>query len=373
MDWRRILSTARIVLNCHYLLLTHNAKLSFAQDFLNAKLIGHSFELEGRVDIVDTRNTFIEIELEGFYLRFTLEIIMQSLVDFRNNFAAKKVRKYFPYLDKIIATLKVSAGLMQLQHYLVDIKQYLNKISVALNNDPLILPISFGGHAITLIKFQDWLIRCDRGEFGKNNGSVIYYDIQHQPRLTKSLCRDLLYKRQYPEFINNGLVDYLGLKPQHILPVPIQKTGNCSWANVEAIIPALMFPLLLNNQNNSNQQSCEHEALEFYHEWREWNKTRSLELCVQSIKEADKSRQISKVALLAAILFQSCDHENSVDRQRAKKILAVLSQSDYLPVLQCYAKTFAREKDYALWKNFCSYLEDFGIDSSELPKEKITS
>ena len=56
-------------------LVTSGAKIDFAQDFLNAKLIGHGFELEGRVDIVDTHNTFIEIELEGFYLRFTLEIV----------------------------------------------------------------------------------------------------------------------------------------------------------------------------------------------------------------------------------------------------------------------------------------------------------
>ena len=49
------------------LLKQHGSKLHFAQDFLNAKLMGHSFELEGRIDIVDTNNTFIEVELEGFY------------------------------------------------------------------------------------------------------------------------------------------------------------------------------------------------------------------------------------------------------------------------------------------------------------------
>ncbi|MBU0743936.1 MAG: ankyrin repeat domain-containing protein, partial [Gammaproteobacteria bacterium] len=47
------------------LLVASGAKLDFAQDFLNAKLIGHGFELEGRADIVDTRNVFIEVELEG--------------------------------------------------------------------------------------------------------------------------------------------------------------------------------------------------------------------------------------------------------------------------------------------------------------------
>ncbi len=44
------------------LLINNGAKLSFAQDFLDAKLIGHGFELEGRIDIVNTNGTFIETD-----------------------------------------------------------------------------------------------------------------------------------------------------------------------------------------------------------------------------------------------------------------------------------------------------------------------
>ena len=347
-------------------LVASGAKLDFAQDFLNAKLIGHSFELEGRVDIVDTKNTFIEVELEGFYLRFTLEIIASSLIDFKKSFGAKKMRKYFTYLDKIINALQTAIELIRLQHYLTDIKQFLDKINSLLDNELIIIPISFGGHAITLIKFKDWFIRCDRGEFGRDHGTVIYYDMQYPTRLTKSFYRELIYKRQYPEYINAGLINYLGLQPKKTLGLPIQKTGNCSWANVEAVIPAITAMLLLEERGNNNQKNCEDEALFFYHEWREWNKTRSLDFCIQSINESGLARKISKAALLASILFQACDYDNQKDRQKSNKILAVLSQPDYIQMLKCYAKTFSKEKDNILWKNFYNYLEDVGIDMEKL-------
>lgn len=306
------------------LLISAGAQLDFAQDFLNAKLIGHGFELEGRVDIVNPKNIFIEVELEGFYLSFTLEIIANALIEFKNNFSAKKMRKYFAKLEVIIYALQTAIELIRLQHYLIDTKQFLDQINALLDHEPLILPISFGGHAITLIKFWDWLIRCDRGEYGKNNGSVIYYKIQHQPRLTKSFCRKLLYQRQHPEFINHGLVEYLGLKPQSVLNLPIQKTGNCSWANVEAAIPAMMFLLLQEETGSKNNRNHEEESLNFCYAWREWNKNRSLDFCIQSLQEATPALKISKAALLAAILFQACDYANPKERQKSNKILTIL-------------------------------------------------
>lgn len=343
------------------LLTSFGAKLDFAQDFLNAKLLGHSFELEGRVDIVDTNNTFIEVELEGFYLRFTLEIIANSLMNFKNNFGAKKLRRYFPKLDTIMHSMQTAIDLIQLQNYLTNIDHFLNKINSLLENNPLILPISFGGHAITLIKYHDWFIRCDRGEYGVEHGTVIYYEMQNPTRLTKALCRELLYKRQHPEFINVGLVNHLGLQPKSTLHLPVQKTGNCSWANAEAVIPALMF-LLLHEEHGKNSKNCEEEAMHFYNEWVEWDKNRSLEFCLQSLNTTNPARRATKVALLTAILFQSCDYKNKKDRDKANKILAILKQPAYMPVLKCYAKIFSQDKDNILWKSFANYLEDFGID-----------
>lgn len=347
------------------LLITAGGRLHFAQDFLNAKFLGHSFELEGRVDIVDTNNTFIEVEYEGFYLRFTLEVILSSLIDFKNNFGAKKLRKYFAKLDVIIHALQVSTELIRLQHYLVDIKQYLTKINELLDHQPLILPIAFGGHAITLIKYWDWLIRCDRGEYGRTYGTVIYYNMREPTRLTKSFGRELIYKRQFPEFINTGLIDHLGLEAKFKLPLSPQRAGTCAWANVEAVIPSLMYLLLL-DEKGDEPTTCEEEALSFYHAWREWNKTRSLDFCLQSFEEASPAQRAAKAALLGSILFQACDYYSAQDREKAEKILKILSTPEYDQVLRCYIKVFSQDQKNEYLKNLYNFLEDYGIDVDRL-------
>lgn len=49
------------------LLYRYGAKLSFAQDFIQAKLLGHRYELIGQVDLVNAAGRFIEINYEGFF------------------------------------------------------------------------------------------------------------------------------------------------------------------------------------------------------------------------------------------------------------------------------------------------------------------
>lgn len=357
---KKLLETKRILVNA-------GARIDFAQDFINAKLLGHSFELEGRIDIVDTNQTFIEIELEGFFLRYTLEIITNSLMDFRNNFAGKKLRKYFAKLDLIISALQNAIELIRLQNYLIDVKQYLTKINKLLDYQPLILPIAFGGHAVTLIKLWDWVIRCDRGIFGRQNGTVLYYEMREPTRFTKSLCRELLYKRQYPEFVNVGLVEYLDLDRKWTLPVSAQKTGNCAWANVEAVIPAMMFLLLL-EERGDKIKSCEEEAFDFYYEWQEWNKIRALDFCLQSFAEANPARKAAKVALMAAILFQGCDYNKPSDQEKANKILAILTLPEYRYVLKSYIKVFSPEKNNPQLASLYNFLDIYGVDITELER-----
>src|SRR5579872_734380 len=73
------------------LFLQYGADLEFAQDFANAKLLGHLFELVGSISIVDPQLNFVEVDLEGFYLEVTLNIIADSLAQFKNHFAARSM------------------------------------------------------------------------------------------------------------------------------------------------------------------------------------------------------------------------------------------------------------------------------------------
>lgn len=351
--------------NINELLFKHGGSLNFALDFINAKILGHRFELEGRVDIVDAEGTFLETEVEGFYFEFSLDLVTHSLSDFANNFGGKHLRSYFPKLNMIIEALHKATELLRYQHYLIDVKEHQSVIDSLLDNEMLILPVAFSGHAITLIKFWDWLIRCDRGEFGKKNGTIIIYYMRNPHLITKSLVKELLYKRQYAESINEGLAQHLNLEIAWQLPLSPQIAGNCSWANVEAVVPALMFMLLLQESGGRDIEEAQKNAFEFYNEWVEWDRSRALHFCLESFYEASPARKASKAALLAAILFQACKYDTEADRAKAGKILPILSLPEYDYILKSYVQVFSQDRNNIYLKNLREFMDDFGLALKE--------
>ncbi len=347
------------------LLYQYDGDLTFAQDFVNAKLLGHVFELEGRVDLVDTKDMLFEIEFEGFYLEFSLAIVARSLFDFQRNYGGKHLRPYFPKLQLIIAAIHNGAELLKYQHYLINIKKYEDKIDRLLNLSPLLIPIAADGHAISLIRFGDWLIRCDRGAFGRDHGTVIIYEMGQPMQLTKSLIKSLIYQRQTKTFINETLIKILELTPIEYIPLPVQLSGNCSWANIEATIPAIMYLLLLHERKKhtpTDIEDCKRTALYFYNEWQKWDKNRTLHFCVESFERASDSRKASIAAVLAAVLFQRCQFKNPEDRKKAEKIFPILTLHKYEYILKIYFKIFMAEKDHQLINNLLEFFEELGID-----------
>ncbi len=81
-------------------------------------------------------------------------------------------------------------------------------------------------------------------------------------------------------------------------------------------------------------------ALNFFHRWREWNKDRALHYCIQSYEEGDAIRKATKAEILAAILFQRCDMENSSDKERIETILGILLKSPYEYILRNYVRVY---------------------------------
>lgn len=354
------------------LLYQHGADLNFAQDFINAKLLGHEYSLVGRIDIVDPNGVFTEVEFEGFFLEFSLALVHTSLSDFKNNFSARAWRDYFDKLEIILNALKTASKLIKYQHYLVDVKHEAQKIDRLLNQSPLVIPVAYSGHAITLIKFGNWLIRCDRGEFGREHGTVIVYRIGKPQLLTKAFIKHLIYKRQTRESIDQGLVDALNLQTVATLPLSEQLSGNCSWANVEAVVPALMFILLLREGKSvlTDIKHCENVAMELLDDWIQWDKDRSLYFCIQSMRGASDARAAAKAAILGAILFQQLDYAKRDDVANADKILAVLKESSFQFILKSYVKAFASTKSLE-YKNLSYFLDHAGIDIDRLREEDV--
>ena len=344
------------------LLYQYGADLKFAHDFISSKLLGHRYELTGQIDIVNSKGEFIELDFEGFYLEFTLGIIQSSLRRYKNNFGARHLRHYFRYLEEIINTLNTASRLIKYQQYTYKISEHEQEIDALLDYPIAIIPVAHRGHAITFIKFGNLLAKCDRGENSKREGSVVIYNIHNLRALTKGFIKELIYKKQHPHFIKEGYKQALSLEPLIRLPVSPQITGNCSWANVEAVIPTILFLLLMTHRDPDTHRSTDsyvEEALDFYQQWIEWDRDRSLDDCVKSFYTASRARKASKAAILAAILFQKFQYENPKDIERAEKILPILFIKEYRYILNAYVNVFTKKFKTTSGANLLKFIEDY--------------
>ena len=108
------------------LLLQYRADIVFAQDYINAKLAGHSFELMGVAHIVSPKHQLVDVDYEGFFLEVTLGLIANTLQQFQNHFSARKFRRYFGVIQYIHRTLDNALSLVRYQQYRVDISKHKN-------------------------------------------------------------------------------------------------------------------------------------------------------------------------------------------------------------------------------------------------------
>jgi hypothetical protein len=343
------------------LLYRYGANLDFAQDYINTKLLGHRYQLMGQADIVNAKGDFIELDYEGFFLECTLDIVRNSLERYRNNFAARHLRSYFNYLGTIIESFYVASALLKYQRYNIDINQYAGQIDGLLHRQFILIPVAYEGHAVTFVKYQDLLARCDRGENSAKEGSVVIYHVNRAKRLTTDFLKYFIYKPQSQEFILSGIKNELGLVAVENLPVSSQVIGNCSWANVEASIPTMIFLLMVNEAGKSKISLCKKAAMKFYYDWLEWDKDRALEECIQSFHRASPARKASKAAILGAILFQQCHFRDQKNLRRVEKILSILSIPEYTYVLKSYIDVYAKKRKTEAGNNLMQLLDLYGV------------
>lgn len=344
------------------LLVKSMADEQFAKDFINTKLLGHMFELVGTADIVDPKNHFVEVDFEGFYLEVTIGLILDSLNQFQNHFAARQMRRYFGLVSYIVQIMQRAAELIQYQQYRTDLSKHTARIKELIHQEPLLIPVGYEGHAITFIKFGKIWVKCDRREDSRLYDNVMFYRVQNTAALNDELVEALLYKKQSSEFINEDLQQILDLQPITELKVHAQISGNCSWANVEAAIPSLFF-LILYHLNQESRAIAYYKtlALNFFNRWREWNKDRALQFCIQSFETGDSIRKACNAEILVAILFQRCDVNNAHDRDRIESILSALRKTSYEYILKNYLHTYYYQSPTEEGQRFYELLKDYDL------------
>lgn len=344
------------------LMLTAGADKIFAQDYINTKLLGHMFELVGTANIINPQNQFVEVDFEGFFLEVTLGLVADSLSHFQNHFAARQLRRYSNIAKFIVEILLRASKLIKYQQYRVDTKKYEKVIDELVEHEPLIIPVGYEGHAITFIRYGDIWVKCDRREDSRLYDNVMFYRVTRPENLTKKLIKTLIYKKQNDLFINEDLDRVLGLTPITELKIEAQVSGNCTWANVEATIPAIFFLVLMQFDRDTDKVGYHKTlSLNFFHRWREWNKDRALHFCIQSYHEGDAIRKACKAEILAAILFQYSEARNSDDTKRIELILSVLVGSPYEYILKNYVRIYYFESGTQEGRRFTELLKEHGV------------
>lgn len=340
------------------LLYHHGAKLDFALDFINAKLLGHRFELQGDVDIVNANGEFIELDYEGFILEFTVAVVRDALRRFISSYSTRHLRDYFPLIHNIMDAFTNAGELLQFQHQPRLTEQHLKRIKELLNAPMLILPAASRGHALCFVRFHQWWAKIDRGENSLKEGSVNIYRLTRPEGLTVNFIQDFLFKKQNRRYFHNVINQQLGLLPIAQIPVSSQISGNCSWANVQAVVPVAYALQELHTAENFNSDI----AMSLYDEWVEWDKDRALDECIQRFYLASLERKASIAAMLGGVLFQACDHNNTAHLDRAEKILSILTLEDYYYVLKSYLDEYCVKRLTRKGNNLLKILDDCGIN-----------
>lgn len=340
------------------LLYHHGAKLDFALDFINAKLVGHRFELQGDVDIVTDKQVFIELDYEGFILEFTVAIIKDSLRRFISSYSSRHLRDHFPLIHNIMDALNNAAELLQFQHQPQLTDRHLKRIGELMRAPMLILPAASRGHALCFVRYHQWWAKIDRGENSKTEGTVNIYKMTRPEALTTEFIQEFLYKKQSRRYFHQIINQQLGLLPVTQIPISAQISGNCSWANVQAVFPVAFAVQELDKVADFNV----HTTMSLYEEWIEWDKERALDECIQRFYLASPERKASIAAMLGAILFQTCKHENRQHVERAEKILSILLVPEYYYILNSYLTEYCVKRLTKRGNNLLKLLDDCGVN-----------
>ncbi len=351
------------------LLVKNGAILSFAQDYINTKLIGHRYELNGQITLYDPNKALISLDFEGFFLEFTVGLIRDSLERFVNHFGGRRLRHLFRHGEIVIKALTIAAELLRYQHHMVKMDQFERRIQQLIRFQPLLIPVGYAGHAITFILFQNVFVKIDRGHLSHQEGSVVIYEITKPHMASAEFITHLLYTPQPKEFVEQTFKEILGLTALIKIPISSQKVGNCSWANVEAVVPTMLFLSMWAEQDKVNDhtlQSLLSEAMEFFKQWSEWDKDITLSDCIRSFHEADNIyRKATKVELLAAILFYCCDYRKDHDIKRAEKILPIITLPQFDYILKSYVNVYLHQEGREEGHNLMHLMELCGASFDE--------
>lgn len=344
------------------LLQDYGAKTQVALDFISAKLMGHRYELKGQARIVNAKNYLVDLNLEGFYLEFTVGLLRQNLSDFMRSDSGAVFGMYAPVLTQVQLALSRAAHIIPYKYLKNAAEQHGQEIFETLNAPLVVIPVSYEGHAISFVRYGSYWAKCDRG-VKHIVDTVVIYKVGKPHMLNPDFFKDLMFNTKSADYIKNTLPKLLDLEPVITLPAGYQLSGNCSWANVEASVPTMMFLLMFSGQWEARGEvsALKSSIMRFYDHWIEWDKDRSLIDCIADFKKATLERQTALATLLSLIVLQRCRASRKNEVIRAQKILTLLQLPHLSYILETTIKVYYTKIAGETGQNFIQLLKICGV------------
>lgn len=344
------------------LLKDYGAKTQVALDFISAKLIGHRYELKGQARIVSAKNHLVDLDLEGFYLEFTVGLLAENLRDFMRSRSSAGFSAYIPVLNQVRLALNRTAHIISYKYLKNAAEQHHQEILETLSAPLVVIPVSYEGHAISFVRYGSYWAKCDRG-VKHIVDTVVIYKVGKPHLLNPDFFKDLMFNTKSGDYIKSTLPKLLALEPLITLPARYQLSGNCSWANVEATVPTMMFFLMFGGQWEARGEvaALKNSIMNFYDQWIEWDKDRNLIACIAEFEKATPERQTAFATLLALIVLQRCRVSCKNEVLRAQKILALLQLPHLSYILETTIKVYFTKIAGDVGQNFIQLLKICGV------------
>lgn len=356
------------------ILTTYGASIDFAKDYITAKRMGHRFEMKGHAKVLSPQGKYIEVNYEGFILEFSLHLIRNALFHFLDS---DVIQKQFKELEgplvKVFKALDSAEKLIPplfTEKYEMHKKQSMPLI----DNELLIIPVGYQGHAICFIKYGTLFARCDRG-VNKFADTSIVYNIKNPYAFNRKFVENLIYGVHDEQYIHHDIKTILSLSPVVSLPTKQQVSGNCSWANTEASIVTSLFMILyvrkMGVEEINKAQTITKYVMKLFSEWVNWDKDSALEQCIRRFKESSVEAQKASYAnIMSAVLFNNLSPSAPEDIERAKDILNVLTLPKFKPILASYTESYCRPEGGLKGIEFTKLLMLANLDISNLELTK---
>lgn len=278
-------------------LIRQSGKDAISDEKKNFKILGHSWELKGKVPL-----GIQEVIFTGYKTTLFVDFIVSSFSEFHKEHPDFISDEQFTTIFKSLNSLKSFSS--------------ENAINDFKNGLPIIISTGSTNHAISVVIHKSYLMICNKGDGtlrpieaykidpGKLTKEMIV-DIQNCMHKPLSEGFNVLFGKSFNpnakdsdrEFgpLLQGLKAERNDKTCHWLEnLPhtsrIQKVGNCAWESPETAVYAIMGLLSALKSDLTKLSSMEEKQLaeKTYEAFKKWEKFTQLEAVIQSLRHIEK-------------------------------------------------------------------------------------